>query len=207
MIIDSHAYCFQPGTHSAGFSTPAEHLAWIQTAQGLHHQPAWRVNDRTPASSAGLGERHPNDSSNLPDVDFRIDNERGRVVWTIDGEDRSKQFYPPNLRNLEYTPHSLIAEMDYAGVDHALLHTNPMLGRDTTFLAECVQHYPDRLHSMAPVDEWRIIDETDETSTARHDPIKLSSAIAEAYRKYRGRRRRLPRVRIDPNSKSPSTAF
>ena len=173
MIIDSHAYCFQPGTHSAGFSTPAEHLAWIQTAQGLHHQPAWRVNDRTPASSAGLGEGHPNDSSNLPNVDFRIDNERGRVVWTIDGEDRSKQFYPPNLRNLEYTPHSLIAEMDYAGVDHALLHTNPMLGRDTTFLAECVQHYPDRLHSMAPVDEWRIIDETDQVVA------ELQQAIVE----------------------------
>ena len=75
MIIDSHTYCFQPGTHPAGFSTPAEHLAWIQTAQGLHHQPAWRVNDRTPASSAGLGEGNPKDSSNLPDVDFRIDDE------------------------------------------------------------------------------------------------------------------------------------
>ena len=63
--------------------------------------------------------------------------------------------------------------MDYAGVDHALLHTNPMLGRDTTFLAECVQHYPDRLHSMAPVDEWRIIDETDQVVA------ELQQAIGE----------------------------
>ena len=45
--------------------------------------------------------------------------------------------------------------------------------------------------------EADIIDETDETSSARHDPIKLSNTIAEAYRKYRGRRRRLPRVRLD----------
>ena len=45
--------------------------------------------------------------------------------------------------------------------------------------------------------EADIIDETDETSSARHDPIKLSNAIAEAYRKYRGRRRRLPRVRLN----------
>ena len=42
-----------------------------------------------------------------------------------------------------------------------------------------------------------MIDESDETSAARHDPIKLSNAIAEAYRKYRGRRRRLPRVRLN----------
>jgi len=44
-----------------------------------------------------------------------------------------------------------------------------------------------------------VIDETDESRTARHDPIKLSNAIAEAYRRYRGTRRRLPRVRLDLN--------
>ena len=173
MIIDSHAYCFQPGNHPAGYPTTTEHLAWIQACQGLHHQPAWRVSDRTPAPSDGLGDTNPNDWSTLPDVDFRIDEERGRVVWTISGEDRSKQFYPPNLRHLEYTPHSLIAEMDYAGVDLALLHTNPMLGRDTAFLAECVKLYPDRLRSMAPVDEWRIIDDTDQVIA------ELQQAVSE----------------------------
>jgi len=46
-----------------------------------------------------------------------------------------------------------------------------------------------------------VIDKTDASSTARHDPTKLSNAIAEAYRKYRGRRRRLPRVRLNLDSK------
>ena len=45
--------------------------------------------------------------------------------------------------------------------------------------------------------EADVIDDADETSSARHDPAKLSYAIAEAYRKYRGRRRRLPRVRLN----------
>jgi uncharacterized cofD-like protein len=45
--------------------------------------------------------------------------------------------------------------------------------------------------------EADVIDETDETTTARHDAVKLSNAIAEAYRKYRGRRRRLLRVRLN----------
>jgi len=49
-----------------------------------------------------------------------------------------------------------------------------------------------------------VIDETDASSTARHDPTKLSNAIAEAYRKYRGRRRRLPRVRLNVDLGRPS---
>ena len=51
--------------------------------------------------------------------------------------------------------------------------------------------------------EGDVIDETDSNSTARHDPVKLSNAIAETYRKYRGRRRRLPRVRLNLDSKRP----
>lgn len=161
MIIDSHAYCFQPGDSPAGFTRVQDRLMWMQSEQAAHHQPAWRIRDRAPASSDGLGPEDPAAWSVLPDVNFRVDHDKGRVVWTIDGEDYTKQFYPPNLRNLEYTPHSLIAEMDYAGVDLALLHTNPMLGRDCAFLAECVKAYPERLRSMAPVDEWRIVQETD----------------------------------------------
>ena len=52
--------------------------------------------------------------------------------------------------------------------------------------------------------EADVIDETDESTSARHDAVKLSNTIAEAYRKYRGRRRRLPRIRINLDSKRPS---
>ena len=161
MIIDSHVYCFEPGDDAAGFESEGEHLKWVQEAQGLPHQPAWRVRDREPASSDGLIPEDYHNWSNMPDVNFRVDRERGRVVWSIEGEDYTKQFYPPNLRNLEFTPHSIISEMDYAGVDLALIHTNPMLTRNSAFLADCVRQYPDRLRSMAPVDEWRILSETD----------------------------------------------
>jgi hypothetical protein len=53
--------------------------------------------------------------------------------------------------------------------------------------------------------EANVIDDTNDTSTARHDSVKLSNAIAEAYRKYRGRRRRLPRVRLNVTRRRPDS--
>ena len=46
-------------------------------------------------------------------------------------------------------------------------------------------------------------DVIDDGQPARHDPTKLSIAVAEAYRKYRGRRRRLPRVRLSLDLNRP----
>lgn len=48
-------------------------------------------------------------------------------------------------------------------------------------------------------------DVIDEVHTARHDSLKLSNVIADAYSKYRGTRRRLPRVRL--NIKEPQTSI
>ena len=52
--------------------------------------------------------------------------------------------------------------------------------------------------------EADVISETDKSTYARHDPVKLSNAIAEAYRKYRGARKRLPRVRLNLEFKKSS---
>ena len=38
-------------------------------------------------------------------------------------------------------------------------------------------------------------DVIDENNPARHDPVKLALAVSEAYKKHRGKRRRLPRLR------------
>ena len=159
MIIDSHAYCFESADSPRGYESADEHLRWVQAGYAGHHQPAFRLRDRAPSPSRVLAPKGSNDLSLLPDVNFHVDHAAGRVVWDYEGEEHTKHFYPPNLRNCEFTPQSLIGEMDYAGVDVALLHTNPMLGRDSAYLAECVRLAPGRIRSMAPVDEWRIRDE------------------------------------------------
>ena len=55
----------------------------------------------------------------------------------------------------------------------------------------------------ALVVETDVIDETNDDSTARHDPVKLSNAFAGVYRKYRGRRRRPPKVRLNLDLRRP----
>ena len=143
----------------------------MQQSQARHHQPAFRIRDGVE------GPSHVLDSASgalddLPDVNFRIDREAGRVLWDWEGETWTKHFYPPNLRNLEFTPESLIGEMDYAGVQRVLLHTNPMLGRDNGYQAQCVRRYPGRILSMAGLDEHRI----------HSDPEEAIAGITEAIR-------------------------
>ena len=175
MIIDSHAYCFPPPDDPAGHGSSREHLDWLQVVHGFHHQPAWRIRDGAAGSSEILAPKGWRGMDDLPDLSFRPEYKRGRFVWTIDGDDYTKQFYPPNLHNLEYTPDSLVSEMDYAGVDKALLHTDPMLGRDPAFQAACVNAYPDRILSMIPVDEWRIA----------VDPDGVLESLERAAKDYR----------------------
>ncbi len=159
MIIDSHVYSFPPVDSARGHASGEEHLRWVQAAHARHHQPAWRIRDRAPASSEVLAPQSARQLDALPDVRFRINKPRGRVVWNVGDEEYTKYFFPPNLRDGEYTPYSLTCEMDYADVDVGLIHTDPMLVRDSSYLAECVQRFPDRLRAMAPVDEWRIRDD------------------------------------------------
>ena len=155
MIIDSHAYCFEPADSPRGYADSREHLLTVQQAQAGHHQPAFRLRDRVAGPSDVL-DPTGGDLADLPDVNFRINRAAGPRPMGLPGRDLHKHFYPPNLRNLEFTPESLIGEMDYAGIDKVLLHTNAMLGRSNRYQSECVQRCPDRILSMALLDERQI---------------------------------------------------
>ena len=126
MIIDTHAYCFAPLDSARGYDSAAAHLALVASGNAGHHQPALRLDDGKIGDSAALTRA---------DCGFRLDKQRGRIEWTdtTDGSRYSKYFIPPALIGMEYTPHALDAEMHYAGVDAALLHTNDMLVRDPSY--------------------------------------------------------------------------
>ena len=70
---------------------------------------------------------------------------------------------PTSSVGMSYPPESLIAEMDFAGVDRALLHRQLYMGLSNDFIADCVRCYPDRLQGLASVREWSIRSEPDAT--------------------------------------------
>ncbi|MBS0631995.1 MAG: amidohydrolase [Verrucomicrobia bacterium] len=170
-VIDSHVYCFTPPDTPAGHASGAEHMAYWQRQYALHHQPAFRVRDRAPGDSHQLldpcldsplrlaGNRH-----------FRVDRNCNRLIWTIDGEDYTKQQLPPNV--IEFSAGAMVAEMDHAGVDWGLIHADATLTRDTAYLAACVAAFPDRLGAMAPIDEWLIPEHPEQAIRQAIDAIQ-----------------------------------
>ena len=136
-------------------------------------RPAYRTRDRAasdsrlPASNRLRTSRFGSRSNG----NFRVDRVCHRLAWTVDGEETTKHFLPPNV--LEFSAGALIAEMDYAGIDLALLHTDATLGKDPAFIASCVRAFPDRLRAMAPVDEWRIPTDPDAAIRQAHEAIEV----------------------------------
>ncbi len=173
MIYDGHAYCFPgPGEHG-GFEDPAEWRRVLKLAMATHRmQPVWRKSDRTPADSSGPADPSGHDFDALTDAEIRIAS-HGKIEWTADGVDYVKQVLPPWTNDFSFAPESLVAEMDYSGVDRALLHRTPYMGISNEYIAECATRFPDRIQGLAYIEEQFIESQT-EASVA-----KLKLAIEE----------------------------
>ena len=172
MIYDGHAYCFPDQKGDGGFADRKEFQRLLQLAMARHFQPAWRKRDRAPADSTGLADPSPHWSFDaLKEAQFRPAG-HGRFEWIADGEDYVKQVMPPLVVDMSYLAESLVAEMDYAGVDRALLHRTPYLGISNEFIADCVQRFPDRLQGLAYVEEWLIPQQPDKSIQKLERAIK-----------------------------------
>ena len=145
MFFDGHVYCFPDVRTVMGFPSPEAQRVHVQKSMANHHVQPWRRRDHAPGSTSTLmdASKWPQDDA-LADVNFRPTS-HGRFEWTMDGEDYVKQYFPPSIVDMAYGPQALIAEMEYANVDGALLHRNPYLGLGNDFIADCVRQYPGRI--------------------------------------------------------------
>ena len=173
MIYDGHAYCFPDLRGDGGFADPEEFRRHLQLSIAHHFQPTWRKSDRAPADTSGLVDLSgPWGLDALKEAQFRAVG-HGRFEWTVDGVDYVKQYLPPSVEDMSYPADRLVAEMDYAGVDRALLHRTPYLGIGNDFVADCVRRFPDRIQGLAHVEEWLVQPEPDASID------KLERAIKE----------------------------
>ena len=173
MIYDGHAYCFPDLTKDGGFADPEQFKRHLQIAMARHFRPAWRKRDRALGDNSGLADPNiPWSFDGLRDAQFRPAG-HGRFEWTAGEEVYVKQYFPPSVVDMSYPAANLVAEMDYIGVDMALLHRTPYLGIGNDFIADCVRHFPDRLQGLAHVEEWLVQPEPDASIK------KLERAIGE----------------------------
>jgi predicted TIM-barrel fold metal-dependent hydrolase len=68
--------------------------------------------------------------------------------------DRLIQLLPPFCAETVFTPEMLIAHMDWAGVDKAVLLQGPFYGECNQYALEALTRYPDRFMAAAYFDPW-----------------------------------------------------
>ena len=163
MIVDSHAHVFPPMGGPSGHPSVGEHLRYVQHTIMTHHQPVRRVSDNVAITNQTLFDGEDVALDAMYDVDFR-GGDHGKFVWTSGGGDYLKQYLPPSMRDLESTPEYIIAQMDYAGIDRAVIQSGHLYGRLNDYIAEAVRRYPDRFWGLALVDEWKADDPSETRS-------------------------------------------
>jgi len=154
VIVDSHAHIFPPLGGPSGFASRRDHTRYLQHQMAGHHMPTRRAADNAITSGETLLEGDGITLDGLTDVDFRGGG-FGRLAWIFDGETYHKQYLPPTLTQLSSPPELMVAQMDYIGVDKAVLQTGHLYGRLNRYISNAVKQYPERFWGLAMIDEWR----------------------------------------------------
>ena len=162
-VFDVHAHIFpplgslQPGEDEAAMARRLRAHQYHQHTRGgpALKGPEWgvfRVRDNVQVHEAlMLGDA--DGESRMPHVDFRI-GAFGRTEFTCDGEDYRIQWLPATLTDSSVSPDLMVAQMDYAGVDRALIQRDHLYGSLDDYFAECMAAHPGRFAVLAQVDEW-----------------------------------------------------
>jgi predicted TIM-barrel fold metal-dependent hydrolase len=140
VIVDCHMHVFTHLNGPGGYDSAETHLSYLK---GNHSMVVRRTRD-------GAVVDRPVDWARV--TDFRAER-LGRYEWTLDGEAYYVQQFPPSLQTMESSPAFVVAQMEHAGVDVAILQHDTMYGRFNELFAEAMRTYPGRLVGLAKLDE------------------------------------------------------
>lgn len=165
IIFDAHSHIFPSMLHGEVFDdTCLKELQYHVRFPGPGGYR--RVRDNEPLLEPVMVGEGDGDISSLPDLNFRI-GWYGRVLITYEGEDYYFQHGPPSYADLSSPPEQVVAQMDFAGIDRAVIQHDRLYGRLDDYLANTVDRYPDRLVVLGMIDEWRG-GEADQLERLRH---------------------------------------
>ncbi|MDP8921661.1 MAG: amidohydrolase [Chloroflexota bacterium] len=158
MIVDGHAHAFPYLGGASGFPSAEDHVRALQRHFTTHPQGARRVSDNQLVTEPTLWDGKTPGFAGLLDVNFRV-GKFGRFEWENDGVAYYIQWLPPHLEDNEARPERMLAQMQYVGVDRAMLQRGRMYGFVDEYLGEIVRRYPDKLRGCLAVEESELNDE------------------------------------------------
>jgi predicted TIM-barrel fold metal-dependent hydrolase len=151
MIIDGHAHAFPSLNSHVGYASSEEHMRAAQVHVVAPSQPVIETATGRVVTEPTLSDGKGFGWSNLIDVNFRW-GKYGRMEWTRHGKDYHLQMFAPTFpESLE--PEKMLALMDYAGIERAMLHNAHMYGMLNDYLGEVVRRYPERFAGSVQIHE------------------------------------------------------
>src|SRR2546430_1676170 len=108
MIVDCHMHIFTWLNGPGGYDSDQRHLGYIK---GSNSMPVRRKRDNAVIVAPVPWDRV---------VDFRAAT-FGRYEWSLDGEEYYVQQFSPSLQTNESSPEFVITQMDFVGIDTAVL--------------------------------------------------------------------------------------
>jgi predicted TIM-barrel fold metal-dependent hydrolase len=166
MIIDAHAHAFPFVGNKGIFSTEAEHIRFLQRHMTTHPQGGRRFRDNSLSDRPTLWDGRTPGVAGLLDVNFRV-GPYGRFEWEKDGDGYYMQFFPVSLEVMEAKPERMLAQMQYVGVDKAMLQFAKMYAITNEYHSDCVQRWPHKFRACTAVDEDRA-DDKSQIDVLRH---------------------------------------
>lgn len=154
MIADAHFHIFPPMKGASGHRSGKEHMRYLQRELAFHHIPVRKVEDAAIVDEQMLLPGTDYSLEGLEDVNFRA-GIYGRLMWTSGGVDYYKQYLPPLLLDLGASPEMMVAQMNHAGVEKAVIHNGHLYGKLNQYISQAVSRFPSRFWGLALVDEWR----------------------------------------------------
>ncbi len=152
MIIDSHMHVFPWLGGACGWNSKDEHLDYLQK---------FMYGAARPQETA-----KPDFWTSKFNIDFKV-GKFGRMEWTKDGIDFYRQFMPPSMQEQTASPEFILAQMEHAGVEMAVLQNCKLYGKLNDYFAECVREYPDKFVGTGEINEFEA-DKEAEIEKLRH---------------------------------------
>lgn len=166
MIIDAHAHAFPFVGNKGIFASEQEHMRFLQRHMTTHPQGGRRFRDNGLSETPTLWDGKTPGFAGLLDVGFHV-GPYGRFEWTKEGERYYIQFFPVSLEVMEAKPERMLAQMQYVGVDKALLQFAKMYAITDEYHSDCVRRWPGKLRACTAVDEDNADDATQIASLRR----------------------------------------